>query len=148
MRTYAPLVSVVPSGMSCQVLPDFFCNLMPSIDTLLVTSIAARGVGASSATSGVASSANAGERNVRRQRTTNPISTKNARNRPAREGGQVGTVGWGAIEDLLVYEMMYWPQQYGGRFHLQLRRSNGAPFVAMPKPSRHNPHFQKCQTTA
>ena len=97
MRTYAPLVNVVPAGMSCQVLPDFFCSLIPSMDTLSVTSMAARGVGVSSATSGVASSANAGERNASRHRTTSPISTKNARKRPAREGGQVGTVGWGAI---------------------------------------------------
>ena len=102
MRTYAPLVSVVPAGMSCQLSPDFFCSLTPSTDTLSVTSIAARGVGASSDGSGWASSANAGERNARRQRATSPIRTKNARKRPARETEQVGTVGWGAIEDLLV----------------------------------------------
>ena len=86
MRTYAPLVSVVPAGMSCQLSPDFFCSLTPSTDTLSVTSIAARGVGASSDGSGWASSANASERNARRHRATNPISTKNARKRPAREG--------------------------------------------------------------
>ena len=102
MRTYAPLVSVVPAGMSNQLSPDFFCSLTPSTDTLSVTSIAARGVGASSAGSVWASSASAGERNARRQRATSPIRTKNARKRPARETEQVGTVGWGAIEDLLV----------------------------------------------